>query len=231
MADDAALAADLSPPGEVEGFTKRRVELVQKAVKEWVRQLVDLGGRKNLLRYRDLRQGTLDLTDAQPRAVSSLLQGKPVRIGALFPDMEEHERALRRVRAIHKKARENAEERGIETLSFACGLASWENKRGGWEPSSPVLLRSATLRPLGAAQDEFELALIDEMEVNPTLLHLLKADFDCDCEQERLLDQIDGAIDEPWELEAAYIWLKDHTQRVPGFAVEHRLIVANFAYA
>jgi hypothetical protein len=29
MSDEAALAADLIPPGEVEGFTKRRVELVQ----------------------------------------------------------------------------------------------------------------------------------------------------------------------------------------------------------
>jgi very-short-patch-repair endonuclease len=229
--DEAALAADVSPPSHVEGYSKQRVELVQKAVKEWVRQLVDLGGRNNLLHYRDLKAGTLDLSAANQRALSGLLQGKPIRMASLFPDPEQREGALRRARTIHSKAKENVEERGIETLSLACGLATWDNKRGSWEPSAPVLLCSAALRPLGAARDEFELTLTDEMEVNPTLLHLLKADFDCDCNQEKLLDQIDGAIDEPWELEAAYKWLREHARRVPDFAVEPRLVLANFAYA
>jgi hypothetical protein len=186
MSDDAALAAEVSPPTQVEGYSKQRVELVQKAVKEWVRQLVDLGGRNNLVHYRDLKAGTLDLTVANPRALSTLLQGKAVTMASLFPDSEEREGALRRVRTIHNKAKENAEERGIETLSLACGLATWENKRGNWEPSAPVLLRSSALRPLGAARDEFELTLIDEPEVNPTLLHLLKEDFACECDQEKL---------------------------------------------
>ena len=43
------------------------------------------------------------------------------------------------------------------------------------------LLQPATLRPVGAAQDEFELAVVGEtMEVNPTLLHVLKVDFGCE---------------------------------------------------
>jgi very-short-patch-repair endonuclease len=138
---------------------------------------------------------------------------------------------LRRARTIHNKAKENFEERGLETLALACGLATWENKRAAWEPCAPVLLRQAVLRPLGAAQDEFELSLVDEMEVNATLLHLLKVDFDCDLDQETLLDRIDGVIDEPWELEAAYEWMKEHTRRVPGFDVQLRLVLANFAYA
>jgi hypothetical protein len=48
-------------PGVVEGFSKRLVELVQKAADEWRKALIDLGGRNNLLSYRDLRAGTLDL--------------------------------------------------------------------------------------------------------------------------------------------------------------------------
>lgn len=222
---------DISLPTDVEGFTKRRVELVQKAVKEWTAQLIDLGGRNNLIRYRDLKQGTLDLSAADARAVSALLQNKAIKVSALFPDPEERDRALRRVRTIHNKAKENFEERGLETLALGCGLATWENKRAAWEPCAPVLLRQAVLRSLGAAQDEFELSLVDEMEVNPTLLHLLKVDFDCDCDQEKLLDRIDGVVDEPWELQAAYDWMKEHTKRVPGFDVLPRLVLANFAYA
>lgn len=73
----------------VEGFTKRRVELVQKAAKEWRQALEDLGGRNNLLSYSDRQAATLDLTNADQRAVASLLQSKAVKTSALFPDPEE----------------------------------------------------------------------------------------------------------------------------------------------
>jgi very-short-patch-repair endonuclease/DNA polymerase III delta prime subunit len=229
---DERTLEDVALPDVVEGFTKRRVELVQRAVKEWTAALIDLGGRNNLLRYRDLRAGTLDLTSAAPAALGALLQRKAVKTSTLFTDPEERVRNARRLRTISNKAKENLEERGLETLALACGLASWDNQAvAGWEPSSPVLLRQATLRPLGAAQDDFELSLVDEMEVNPTLLHYLKVNFDCSLDQEKLLDRLDGVIDEPWELEEAYKWIVGHTGRVPEFRVEPRLVLANFAYA
>jgi very-short-patch-repair endonuclease len=214
-----------------EGFTKRRVEVIQRVIKEWTNELIDLGGRNNLLNYRDLSRGTLDLTKAAAEGVSPLLQGKLIRLRYLFPEIEERDGAIRRARVMSKKALENFEERGIDTLYLGCGLATWENKRAGWTPSSPVLLRRALLRPLGAAADEFELTLEGEMEVNPTLLHVLKVDFNCQVDQEELLDRIDGVIDEAWELETAYQWLRDQASRVPGFKIEPRLVLANFAYA
>jgi hypothetical protein len=80
-----------------------------------------------------------------------LLQSKAVKISALFPDPEERGAQLKRVRTIHNKARENYEERGLETLALGCGLATWDNSnRATWTPSAPVLLRQATLRPMGA---------------------------------------------------------------------------------
>ena len=41
--------------------TASRAALVQRGVKTWTGELVDLGGRNTLLYYRDLKQGTLDL--------------------------------------------------------------------------------------------------------------------------------------------------------------------------
>ncbi|HEY8844355.1 MAG TPA: AAA domain-containing protein [Gaiellaceae bacterium] len=229
---DERTLEDVALPDVVEGFTKRRVELVQRAVKEWTASLIDLGGRNNLLRYRDLKAGTLELTNASPTAVAALLQGKSIKTSTLFRDPEERARNVRRLRTIANKAKENFEERGLETLSIACGLATWTNEAvAAWEPSAPVLLRQATLRPLGAAQDEYELALVDEMEVSPTLLHYLKVNFDCSFDQEKLLDRLDGVIDEAWELDEAYRWIVEHTSRVPEFRVEARLVLANFAYA
>jgi hypothetical protein len=47
---DEETLEEVSLPEAVDGFTKRRVELVQRAVKEWTAALIDLGGRNNLLR-------------------------------------------------------------------------------------------------------------------------------------------------------------------------------------
>jgi very-short-patch-repair endonuclease/DNA polymerase III delta prime subunit len=218
-------------PQDYEPYAGRRSRLVKKTVEEWKSALVDLGGRNNLLHYRDLKQGTLDLTIAAPDAVSGLLAGKATRVSWLFGSTDQREQALRRVRVIHNKAKENSEERGLETASIGCGLATWANKRGAWEPSAPVLLQSVALRPLGAAQDDFELAVTGEMEVNPTLLHALKVDFGCEVDQAALTGRIDGSINEPWELLETYAWIAEQARLVQGFRVDERMVLANFAYA
>ena len=41
----------------------------------------------------------------------------------------------------------------------------------------------------------------------------------------------DGTIDEPWELEETYGWIREQARQVPGFRVDPRLVLANFAYA
>lgn len=216
----------------VAGFSAQRAELVRRSATEWASALVDLGGRNNLVCFRDQRWGTLDLSACPAGAIDGLLGERPVTSATLFPDPEQREEQLRRLRTIHKKARENFEERGVHTLTLACGLASWENQSGSaWTPCAPVLLRHARLRPLGAAQDEFELELVDDMELNATLVHILKRDFDCELPQDQLLERIDGVIDERWELDETYNWLREHAERVPNFSIDARMVLANFAYA
>ena len=233
LARDEGSIEEAGGPGGLGRYSGRRVELVQKVAKEWTAALEDLGGRNNLLNYRDLKQGTLDLTSADPQALRGLLAGKEVKLSSLFGDPEAREQSLRRLRTVHNKAKENFEERGLETASIACGLATWDNQRAAWVPNAPVLLRRATVRALGAAQDEFGLALVDDMEVNPTLLHVLRVDFICEFDHEALAKRIpDGSIDEPWELEEAYAWISEQVGPwVPGFRVEPRVVLANFAYA
>jgi hypothetical protein len=210
----------------------RRAGLVEKAAGDWKNALVDLGGRNNLLHYRDLKLGTVDLTAADRKVLSGLLLGKATRVSALFADPLQREQMLRRARTVHNKAKENFEERGLETLSIGCGLATWENKRAAWTPSAPVLLLRAALRPVGAAQDEFELSLTGELEVNPTFLHVLRADFGCEVDQAALAARIpDGRIDEPGELRETYQWVCEQARQVPGFGVDERIVLANFAYA
>ena len=154
-----------------------------------------------------------------------------VRVSSLFPDPEVRKDALRRIRAIHAKAREHFEEKGVATLYLACGLATWTNPRTTTTPAAPVLLRPAEFHPAGAAQDDFELVLTAEMEVNPLLLQALKLDYGRDVPQDALLERLDGVIDTPWELEATYEWIVNEARSIPGFAVRPRMVIGNFLYA
>ena len=59
----------------------------QSAVESWTKQLIDLGGRNRLVYYRDLKVGTMDLTDAlhdNAVAFERLLSGQPVALSRLF---------------------------------------------------------------------------------------------------------------------------------------------------
>jgi very-short-patch-repair endonuclease len=218
---------------EAEGPGLTRAETIRGAVKVWAGQLVDLTARNNLLYFRDLRVGTLDLGSVAPDVLAGVIAGRSVSLSGLFADEDERSDAVKRARAIRNRAQEHFEERGLETLYLACGMATWANQRGTAVPAAPVLLVPAHLSARGAAQDAFDLAVTGELEVNPTLLQLLQSEFDCHFDAEELLAQagIDGAVDTPDELEVAYRWLAGKATSVPGFSVQPRFVLGTFSYA
>ena len=211
-----------------------RLQAVRRAVRSWTDQLVDRTARNNLLFFRDQRSGTLDLTQAPPRPVYDVLAGRSRTLAQLVPaDDDARTDAVRRGRTIHKKAQTIFEERGIHTLYLACGLATWDNQHGAAVPAAPVLLAPATLSARGAAQQDFELQVTGELEVNPTLLAALAAEFHVKCDPEELLASagMEGAIDTPEELDIAYAWLAEKASVVPGFRVQPKTVLGNFSYA
>ena len=146
----------------------RRAGLVEKAATDWKNALVDLGGRNNLLHYRDLKRGTLDLTAADPEAVSGLLLGKTIRVSALFTDPGSASRCCGGSATIHNKAKENFEERGLETLFDRVRPGDVGEQAGGVGAvrAGAASAGHACARS-GAAQDEFELAVTGETGGQP----------------------------------------------------------------
>jgi very-short-patch-repair endonuclease len=217
----------------VSAVPAERAAAVEAAARRWASQLVDLTGRNNLLFFRDLKVGTMDLASAPENALFDVLAGRPVRLKRLVPDPDARLLAARRARTVHNRAQEHFEERGLETLFLACGMATWTSQRSSATPAAPVLLCPARLAPIGAAQDEFELSITGDAEVNQTLLHMLDVDFGVHCDPEELLSSagIEGAIDTADELEVAFRWLTDHAAAVQGFSIERRFVLATFAYA
>jgi len=158
-----------------ESLDSRRLALVQAAQQQWIAALTDLGARNTLLYYKDRRAGTLDLAQADPDAMHRFTATGAIRLTRLFKDVDLRADAIRRMQAIHRKARELLEERGIRAGYLATGMARWDELF--LEPAAPVLLRGLTITPTRARYDDFDLVLDDEEEVNPVLVHKLTSVF------------------------------------------------------
>src|SRR5258706_144407 len=127
-----------------------RAAKVAEAVRVWTGQLVDLGGRNTLLYYRDLKQGTLDLGQADAGAVAQVVRGEKVRLSALFPWPDTLAPAAKRARTVRVKAETMFEERGVQVLFLGWGMATWTTDRSAATPAAPVLLRPASFGSRGA---------------------------------------------------------------------------------
>jgi very-short-patch-repair endonuclease len=217
------------------GLTEVRAErrtLIGRAVRTWTGELIDLGGRNTLLYYRDLKQGTLDIGPASPAndvAAEQLLSSRPVRLSTLFGETSIGS-AARRARAVKAKATENFEERGLQTLFLAWGMATWVNPRSATVPAAPILLRQAALTARSGTGEDFEVSLPGEWEVNPTLLYLLKTDFQVEVDRTELLGLFDQE-QEPPDPSLLFERLIKACSAVAGFSIENRIVLGNFSYA
>jgi hypothetical protein len=78
-----------------------------------------------------------------------------------------------RVLATARKAQENSEEKGVETLYLAVGFASWQSSDGGRDPQAPVFLLPLQMKRKGKELSAIEVQVAGEPQVNPVLLHVL----------------------------------------------------------
>ena len=209
----------------MEASAARRL-LVSQAIEDWKRDLIDLGGRNTLLYFRPLRRGTLNLSEQD---TSSLLAGRRVRLSALFPDAITQVDAARRARAIRAKARENDEERGLETLYLSYGLATWSSNRSSSTPNAPVLLYRLTLTPVGPSAEDISLQVHVEPEVNPALLHLLETDFNVKIDPEDILGQANA--ESIAHRDTILHQLEVACASVSDFSIAVQVFVANLSYA
>ena len=217
-----------------------RIESVLRATKRWQKDLVDTSGRNRLVRYRDLRRSTLDLTPARAHGLDAgvldrLLAGRSVRLSGLFPDAPDDPDATafgdarRRLAAIHKVALTNLEEKGIETLFAAIGLATWRVESGA-PPNAPVVLLPLEVEATGAAARDFEIKVSGDAHLNPVLAHLLRTEHDIETDEE----EADVAEDPPTTLDgfrALFNRLEETWNALPDLTIELRAVSAVFSYA
>ncbi len=200
-------------------------EAIANAVERWAEELIDVGGRNRLLFYKPQRSGTIDFRpneDAIQNVVERLLAGDSVRLSDAVPD---DDRIMRRGRAIRQKSREHEEEQGIRTLYLGRFFASWSDKPGR-EPAAPIVLSAVEIRALGRLGDDFELSRIDDWEMNPSLFHYLRSEFQVEFDESALQEAIDsGRIDHALAL------FRGATTDVPELEIADRVVLGTFSYA
>jgi hypothetical protein len=145
-----------------------RTKLVDAARTAWIGRLIDLSRRNNLLFYRPIPTSSIDLTTQNP-GLLELLAGRPVTDEALLPDP--NARAAR-ILAIARKAQENSEEKGHQTLYLAVGFASWQSNDGGRDPQAPVFLLPLQMKKKSKELAAIEVQVAGEPQVNPVLCML-----------------------------------------------------------
>ena len=219
-----------------------RSESVRRAAEQWAKALTDPSGRNRLLFYRPLKLGTLELGGTDTASLRRLLGGKPgdaVQLSRLFaggPDEGEGSMpdAVRRARAVSRKAVENFEERGVNTLFLVRGMATWGVPDGGprTQPNAPVLMCALGLHRRGVSEADFDLSLDGEWTINDALLRHLAREFDVKVSGEELLGSklADARLDDG-EVAEIFDELAARTRQVPGFEIERgRMVVGNFMY-
>lgn len=186
---------------------------VDAAREAWIRRLVDTSRRNNLLYFRDLRVGTLDLGGAREGAVDELLLGAKVGIGHLAPD---DPKAGGRLKEIARKALSNLEERGLDTLYLAYGMATWPVDDGGRPPEAAVVLVPVAVE--GRRPEALTLVRTGPPRPNLALLHALaEQGFDIE-------------IDEDEEDALTILGRLQASVPLTGFEVRLRAVVGNFSF-
>jgi len=223
--------------------------IVDAARGVWMRRLIDHSRANSLLFYRDLKVGTLDLS-SEKDAVDRLLAGIPLTVESLFSankdvensDPAERTRAEREARqrvrnaliAIQRKALGNLEEKGIETLHLAMGMATWPASDGGRPYDAPVLLLPARIEIRGRSGEDLRLVVAGEPQLNPVLLYVLEENYAVRSDASAVLAEC-GGEDElgHWRIdpECVFSSIERTSASVQGFAVKRRVILANFQFA
>ncbi|MCK9922563.1 AAA domain-containing protein [Frankia sp. AgPm24] len=155
-----------------------RSEVVRAAAGRWADSLVDLSRKNGLLWRGKSSTDALDLTDADPEAVSQLLGGQKISLRALYPDPAAYKTASPRLQSVRRKITNFSEEQGIEVGHVACGLLGMKaGKASGTVPippiRAPLLLQPVVVHGRRSGRGDLALELHSVAQLNPVLIYAL----------------------------------------------------------
>jgi hypothetical protein len=219
---------------------------IRAASDVWISRLIDDTRANSLLFFRDLQVGTLDLSN-QYNAVVRLLSGTKLAVEQIVeatesPDSvqkrqelaDKRKAATKALVALRRKAKANLEEKGLETLFLAVGMASWPASDGGRDYASPVVLIPIVIETHGADESNLRVRIHGQPRINPVLLHILEKNFHIQVDGDAVIKgaAIEGE-DSVWRIEPQRP-IGEIVRAMQGerdFLVKDRAILGNFSFA
>jgi very-short-patch-repair endonuclease len=207
-----------------------RRQIVEKARQAWIKKLIDVSRRNNLLYYRPLKTGTLDLSAAPAEEIRKLLAGENVAASKLLPDIED-EALNKSLRDISRRALENLEEKGLSTLFLTFGMATWPATDSGRAAEAPVLLLPVTLTKREGS-NSYHLSSTGNFQLNLALLHVLQDEFKLTLQSDELLAQFSGDAEDGTVCDVKGICgeIQKRMKETKGFEIVFKTILGNFAF-
>jgi len=212
-----------------------RLRLVAEARQAWRNRLVDPSRRNNLLYFRHLQRGTLDLARVLPERLAPILTGgasgaqdaaPTVDVRDLF-DRDDLPKVTARLKEITRRAVENKEERGLETLHVVVGLATWSSRDDGREPCAPVLLVPIQLESSGREGRTHRIRRSGDPVPNMVLLYALATQFAVHLSSD---DLFDSAEDADFDVEPIFRQVEAAAAGIEGFTIQRTFAIGNFAF-
>src|SRR3954469_19878382 len=221
--------------GKSEGapaVSPERRTAVDNARKSWINRLIDPSRRNNLLFFRPLRDRTLDLSSSPEDAIASLINPSmsPVKLADLVNSSDLVTQAAK-LQEIRKQAIVNQEERGLDTLFLALGMARWPASDDGRDYAAPVLLMPIAVEQTGTDRRRLTLTRAGELQPNLVLLHHLESQK-VRIDAEQLIDLVEGDDhEEEFDLAPAFKYLTDAVGTlIQQFTIDSHYIVGNFSF-
>lgn len=217
-----------------------KAKLIQAARDGWIDRLIDTSRRNNLLFFRPVLGGSIEIPEGNFYLLK-LLAGQTVPAASLHPStMDRPNRILN----IARRAQENQEEKGLQTPYLTLGFAVWKAEDGGRDYRAPVFLLPLEFKRKGSEYNSVEVSIAGDTQVNPVLLHVLRQRFGVEIAAEALIPEqpddvrssAEGTTTEPNDgllngCREKLALLASLSRDVPEFQTECAAVIGNFAFA
>jgi superfamily I DNA and/or RNA helicase/very-short-patch-repair endonuclease len=131
---------------------------------------------------------------------------------------------LRRYESVYRKAKENYDEKNIETCFIAEGFISWDSGKTGPVPNAPLILHPIKIEPTARGNSDFQLTKTGEAFFNQALVLYLQKDFGIEPSLFSTAEELTSSSPELAQI-------KDKlSQSVSGYSYFDEKILGNFSF-
>jgi very-short-patch-repair endonuclease len=131
---------------------------------------------------------------------------------------------LRKFEAVYRKAKENYDEKNIDTCFLADGFISWKQLSPGPTPNAPLILHPIKIEPTARGNSDFQVTKSEDAFFNQALVLFLQKEFGVDPS----IFEIEGEIS--IEAQPVQEILKKVKTVVNGFDLKRERVLGNFSF-